>query len=103
MERSSLAPFELVALAVLGALLVAGGGLLVVAGIAGLLFGDGWASGSLAEMPGVLARLLDHASDPRDAWPAAEAARLPGAAGFYASGLLVLAAVSYLALHVVRV
>ena len=95
MERSSVGPFELFAIALLGTCLAVSASALVVAGFAGLLFGDGSAGGALADMPGVLAGLADHLGDPRRAWPAREAARLHGPFGFYATGLLVIAAASY--------
>jgi type IV secretion system protein VirD4 len=67
------------------------------AGLAGLLFGDGWAGGTLSEMPGVATRLPQHASDPRGAWPPAERGRLPSAPGFYAATVLVVSCVGVLA------
>jgi hypothetical protein len=62
------------------------------AGLAGLVFGSGWASGSLADMPGVAARLPQNLADPRGAWPADARSRLPAAPGFYAAALVVVSA-----------
>jgi hypothetical protein len=39
----------------------------------------------LAELPGILARLRAHASDPAAAWPASVRGRLPGPVGMYAT------------------
>lgn len=90
-RRDELHPFEVIAAATLGAALVAALLLEAIAGVAGALFGDGWVSLPLANMPGVLGGLREHLGDPRDAWPAAVRARLPAATGFYAALALVLA------------
>jgi type IV secretion system protein VirD4 len=85
-----------------GVLLVAVGvavvlvGLVWLAGqVAGLLAGGGWPEVSLAELPGILARLPRHLADPSGAWPAAVRGRLPGPAGMYAA-LALLSAVPVL-------
>jgi type IV secretion system protein VirD4 len=62
----------------------------LTAGMAGILFGDGWSGGALTEMPSVALRLPEYLSDPRQAWPAAERRDLPMATGFYAAFALVL-------------
>ncbi len=93
-RESSAAPLEALALAGLSALLAVALVLMLTAGVAGLLFGDGWETGRLADMPEVLSALGDHLGDPRAAWPAASAERLPGAGGFYVAFTLVVAAVA---------
>ena len=44
-------PWEIFVATLLGALVSVAIALLLTAGIAGMLFGDGWASGELADMP----------------------------------------------------
>jgi hypothetical protein len=67
-------------------------GLIWLAGqVAGLLAGGGWQEVSLAELPGMLARLPRHLADPAGAWPAAVRGRLPGPAGMYAALALLFA------------
>ena len=39
----------------------------------------------MSELPGILARLRDHAGDPAAAWPAGVRDRLPGPVGMYAT------------------
>jgi hypothetical protein len=72
-------------------LLVAIGTVVVVAGLvwlvgqlAGLLTSGSWPHVPLSELPGILARLRDHACDPAAAWPASVRDRLPGPLGMYA-------------------
>jgi type IV secretion system protein VirD4 len=83
-------PLELVIAALLGLMLLAALALELVSGVAGALFGGGWVSVPLDEMPGVLGGLQEHLGDPRRAWPPAVRTRLPGPAGFYASVTLLL-------------
>ena len=45
----------------------------------------------LSELPGILARLRDHAGDPAAAWPAGVRDRLPGPVGMYATLAGILA------------
>jgi hypothetical protein len=45
----------------------------------------------LAELPGILVRLRDHAGDPAAAWPAGVRSRLPGPLGMYATLAGILA------------
>jgi type IV secretion system protein VirD4 len=87
-------PAEVACALFLGGALAVGLLLAATAGLAGLLFGDGWAAGSLADMPTVATRLPDHVGDPRAAWPAAVRPSLPGAAGFYVAFALVVAAMT---------
>jgi hypothetical protein len=46
---------------------------------------------SLAELPGILARLREHAGDPAAAWPANVRGLLPGSVGMYATLASILA------------
>src|SRR5687768_14848888 len=85
-------PAEVASAMFLGGLLAVALLLAATAGLAGLLFGDGWASGSLADMPTVATRLPEHLDDPRAAWPADVRPMLPPAAGFYLAFAFVLAA-----------
>ena len=92
-------PAEVAAALFLGGLLAIALLLAVTGGVAGLLFGDGWASGSLAEMPTVATRLPDHLDDPRAAWPSGVRPLLPAAAEFYlAFACVVVAAIALSAL-----
>jgi type IV secretion system protein VirD4 len=90
-------PGEAIAALVLAVLLGVSLALAASAGVAGLLFGDGWASGPLSEMPSVATRLPEHASDPREAWPAVQRRRLPSAPGFYLATFLVVSNAGVLA------
>jgi type IV secretion system protein VirD4 len=74
----------------LGGALVVGCLVSVTGGVAGTLFGDGWVSTGLAEVPAIIGRLPDTLSDPRRAWPVVHRPALPGPAGFAAAFLLVL-------------
>jgi type IV secretion system protein VirD4 len=77
----------------LGAAAAALLGLIWITGaLSGLLFGNGWAAIPAGETLGVALRLSSHLGDPRLAWPAGAHASLPGAAGIYATLLLILAA-----------
>jgi type IV secretion system protein VirD4 len=62
--------------------------------LAGLLFGSGWAPLGFAELVAAALRLPSHLTDPGAAWPAGARAALPGPLGFYATGALVLGALS---------
>jgi type IV secretion system protein VirD4 len=67
------------------------------AGLAGLLFGDGWPHGlNLAEHARVAFTLPSHLGDPRAAWPAPVRPALPSAPGFYAVLAAMLAAAAAL-------
>jgi len=63
-------------------------------GLAGLLFGSGWAPIPLGELLVTALRLPSHLGDPRAAWPRGTQAALPNAAGFYVTAVLILAALS---------
>jgi hypothetical protein len=71
--------------------LVVGGLVWLVGQLAGLLASGAWPEVPLAELPGILARLRDHAGDPAAAWPAGVRDRLPGPLGMYATLLGILA------------
>jgi type IV secretory pathway TraG/TraD family ATPase VirD4 len=60
--------------------------------LAGVLFGGGWPHLTAAQLPRAMAGLPGHLSDPRLAFSPAIRSRLPGAAGFYIT-LIVLSAV----------
>ena len=64
----------------IGTVLVMGGLVWLVGQVAGLLATGTWPEVPLAELPGILARLRDHAGDPAAAWPASVrgAAARPG-------------------------
>jgi type IV secretion system protein VirD4 len=66
-------------------------GLWLVGALSGALFGAGWSPVAGAEMPRVGVRLISHLGDPASAWPPGAAGRLPDAAGFYATALLLAA------------
>jgi hypothetical protein len=68
------------------------GGLVWLTGqLAGLLASSTWLKVPLSELPGILVRLRDHASDPAAAWPASARDQLPGPAGMYATLASILA------------
>jgi hypothetical protein len=75
----------------IGVVVVVGGLVWLVGQVAGLLASDTWPNVSLAELPGILARLRDHAGDPAAAWPADVRDRLPGPLGMYATLAGILA------------
>ena len=89
-------PWEMAAVLALGAMLVLGGLVVLTAGVAGVISGDGWTGGSLSDAPAVLARLPDHLDDPHRAWPASTASHMPGPVAFYVSAALVVLAVGAL-------
>jgi hypothetical protein len=78
----------LVAIAVV---VVVGGLVWLVGQVAGLLVSGAWPEVPLAELPGILARLRDHAGDPAAAWPAGVRDGLPGPLGMYATLAGILA------------
>ena len=75
-----------------GAVLVVSGLVWLVGQVAGLLASGTWLDVPLSELPGILARLRDHAGDPAGAWPANVRGGLPGPVGMYATlaGLLAI-------------
>lgn len=89
-ESPDSAPWEVGALAVLGATVLAGLAVSAVGGLAGALFGGGWVSLELEDVPAVLERLPGRLQNPREAWPAVSRGRLPGAAGFALAALVVV-------------
>jgi hypothetical protein len=74
-----------------GTVVAVGGLVWLVGQVAGLLASGTWPDVPLAELPGILARLRDHAGDPAAAWPADMRGLLPGPPGMYATlaGILV--------------
>ena len=76
---------------VIGVVAVIGGLVWLTGQVAGLLASGTWPDVSLAELPGILARLRDHAGDPAAAWPAGVRGRLPGPVGMYATLAGILA------------
>jgi hypothetical protein len=68
------------------AVVVVAGGLVWLTGqLAGLLASGTWPQVPLAELPGILVRLRQHAGDPAAAWPAGVRTRLPGPLGMHAT------------------
>jgi hypothetical protein len=75
----------------IGTVLVIGGLVWLVGQVAGLLTSGAWPQVPLTELPGILARLRDHAGDPTAAWPANVRGGLPGPVGMYATLAGILA------------
>jgi hypothetical protein len=75
----------------IGTVLVIGGLVWLVGQVAGLLTSGAWPQVPLTELPGILARLRDHAGDPAAAWPANVRGGLPGPVGMYATLAGILA------------
>jgi hypothetical protein len=69
----------------IGTVLVASGVVWLVGQVAGLLASGSWPEVPLAELPGILVRLREHAVDPAAAWPANVRGGLPGPVGMYAT------------------
>jgi len=68
------------------AVVVVVGGLVWLTGqLAGLLASGGWPHVGVAELPGILIRLRQHAGDPAAAWPASVRDQLPGPLAIYAT------------------
>ena len=72
-------------LVAIGTIVVVGGLVWLVGQVAGLLASSTWPEVPLSELPGVLARLREHAGDPAAAWPAGVREGLPGPVGMYAT------------------
>lgn len=95
---------ERLAAALLALVVTLGALLWATVQVASRLFGHGLPSGAVGGLAGVLVRLPAHFGDPRQAWPVAQRARLPGPAGFYLAAALVLLAAAvagYLAVRAV--
>ena len=75
----------------IGTVLVIGGLVWLIGQVAGLLTSGAWPEVALTELPGILARLRDHAGDPAAAWPANVRGGLPGPVGMYATLAGILA------------
>jgi hypothetical protein len=68
------------------AVVVVVGGLVWLTGeLAGLLTSGTWPQVALAELPGILVHLREHAGDPAAAWPPSIRNGLPGPVGMYAT------------------
>jgi hypothetical protein len=78
-------------LVTIGTVVVVGGLVWLVGQVAGLRASGAWPEVPLSELPGILARLRDHAGDPAAAWPANMRHRLPGPLGMYATLAAILA------------
>jgi len=76
----------------IGTVLVVSGLVWLIGQVAGLLASGTWPDVPLAELPSILVRLRDHASDPAAAWPADVRDGLPGPLGMYATlaGILLI-------------
>jgi hypothetical protein len=75
----------------IGTVVVVGGLVWLVGQLAGLLTSGAWPEVPLTELPGILTRLRNHASDPAAAWPTGVRDRLPGPVGMYGALLGILA------------
>jgi type IV secretion system protein VirD4 len=95
-------PIELAAGYLLLAAVVAALLVKLSAALAGVLAGHGWTSLPLDAVPGALARLPHHLSDPREAFPAALRAQLPSAPLWYGTLALLTAATLAVSLRVAR-
>ena len=89
---------DIVLIAAVGSLAVAGALVWLWGGVAGALFGGGWPRVGTGELFGVLIHLPARLGDPARAWPASARARLPGPADFYATLALVCAGAGALVL-----
>jgi hypothetical protein len=78
-------------LVTIGTVVVIGGLVWLVGQVAGLLTSGTWPDLSISELPGILARLRDHAGDPAAAWPASVRGQLPGPLGMYGTLAGILA------------
>jgi hypothetical protein len=78
-------------LVAIGTILVVSGLVWLVGQVAGLLASGTWLDVPLSELPGILARLRDHAGDPAVAWPANVRGGLPSPVGMYATLAGILA------------
>jgi hypothetical protein len=78
-------------LVAIATVVVVGGLVWLVGQVAGLLAAGTWPDVPLTELPGILARLRDHAGDPAGAWPAGVRDQLPGPLGMYATLTGILA------------
>lgn len=90
----ALHPLERILVGLLASAVVAALVLDALGVLAALLFGDGWVSVPLGEMPTVLLRLPDSIARPRDAWPDRLRDGLPGPAGFAVALALMLGVIA---------
>jgi hypothetical protein len=76
---------EILLFVAIGTVVVVGGLVWLTGQLAGLLASGTWPHVAVAELPGILVRLREHAGDPATAWPAGVRGRLPGPLGMYAT------------------
>src|SRR5581483_10934709 len=93
-SRRAAGPGDMLALSAAGALTALALLGWLWGGLAGELFGTGWPTVHVAEMPGVLSRLPTHLGDPAGAWPRSVRAELPDPAGAYAALAILLALIA---------
>ncbi|GLY33406.1 hypothetical protein Kisp02_67710 [Kineosporia sp. NBRC 101731] len=93
-------PADYLLAGLLGLSVLVGVGTWACGQLAGLLFGQTWLNVSLGQSFSIVADLPGHWSDPRQAWPAATRADLPGRAGMLLCALMVLVALALLVLMV---
>jgi type IV secretion system protein VirD4 len=101
-QLSGWSPFEMLAAAVIGAIVAGAAAVGLVGGIAGALFGAGWPEVHAADLPAIARRVPEHLADPSRAWPMSVRTGLPGAAGFLAALAIALIGALALALLVWR-
>jgi type IV secretion system protein VirD4 len=92
-DRRSEGITDEVALVAIGAALTLALAIWLWGGLAGLLFGAGWPQVGIAQLLGVAVRLPGRLADPAYAWPAGVRGGLPEAEGFYATLVMLGAAV----------
>ncbi len=90
-SRSEAMP-DVALLVVLGGAIGASAIVWLWGGLAGALFGRGWAGADGSQLLTILIRLPSRLADPARAWPIQTRALMPGPAGFYAALGLLLAA-----------
>lgn len=95
--------WEMAVAGLLAMAIAAGATTAALAGLAGLLFADGWVGLSLSETTDVLLQLPDHLDDPRRAFAPARQSQLPGPPGFYVSATLLAVPVAAAGLAVAAV
>ena len=83
--RSQANSLEILALAALGVVVMAGAELWLTGELSGRLFGGAWPRTGPGEMGDVLGRFRDHVADPAKAWPRPERRLIPAAPAFYAT------------------
>ena len=100
--HGALGPWEFAAFGLIAVVLGLSFVLWLWGGVAGALFGGGWPPVRASELAEVATGLPGNLGDPGEAWPASVRRDLPGPVGFYLALALVLAALSAIALALVR-